>query len=108
VTPSSYEAALDLFGGSAGREDATSAPDGTGSLFATVGSIIDELTTSDDPAIRAAEAPSTCSGLACESSTGAADDRTLFIILACLAIVIAGVLVVRARGRRQTTELPSD
>ncbi|HEX6581347.1 MAG TPA: hypothetical protein VF195_10805 [Actinomycetota bacterium] len=108
MTPSSYEAALDLFGRRADREDATSAPDGTGSLFATVGSIIDELTSSDDPPIRAAEASSACPGSDCDSPGDVTQTRALVIVLAGLAIAFAGVLVIRARSRRSTTEVPSD
>jgi hypothetical protein len=108
VTLSPFEAALSLLGGSTDQEDASSPSVGTGSLFATVGSIIDELTSSDDSAIRAAEAPSTCPGSACGSPTDAAGTRALFTVLICLAIVIAGAFVIRAINRRSTTELPSD
>lgn len=94
MNPSSYEAFQDLFGGSADRKDAISARDGTGSLFATVGSIIDELTSSDGPVIRAADAPSACLGSGCGSSTDATATPTLFIVLICLAIAIAGVIVI--------------
>lgn len=106
VTLSPFEAALSLLGGSTGQEDASSPRVGTGSLFETVGSIIDELTSSNDPAIRAAEAPSTCPGSACVSSTDA--KGTLFIVLICLAIAIAGALVIRAMSRRSTTPPLSD
>ena len=106
VTLSPFEAALSLLGGSTGQEDASSPRVGTGSLFETVGSIIDELTSSNDPAIRAAEAPSTCPGSACVSSTDA--KGTLFIVLICLAIAVAGALVIRAMSRRSTTPPLSD
>ena len=105
---SPFEAALSLLGGSTDQKDAGSPRVGTGSLFETVGSIIDELTSSDDGAIRAAEAPSTCSGLACGSSTAVKRTGRLFIVLICLAIAIAGALVIRAISRRSTTALPSD
>jgi outer membrane biosynthesis protein TonB len=108
VTLSPFEAALSLLGGSTGQEDASSPRVGTGSLFETVGSIIDELTSSNDPAIRAAEAPSTCPGSACLSSTDAKGTRTSFIVLICLAIAIAGALVIRAMSRRSTTPPLSD
>lgn len=108
LTPSPFEAALSLLGGGTGQEDASSPRAGTGSLFETVGSIIDELTSSDDPAIRAAEAPSTCPGSACVSSTDAKGTRTLFIVLICLAIAVAGAIVIRAMSRRSTTLPPLD
>ena len=104
VPPGPYETALDLFEGSADR----GARDGTGSLFGTVASIIDELASSDGQAIQAAEAPSTCPGSACASSPDAAGTRTLFIVLICLAIASAGALVIRAMSRRSTTAPPSD
>ena len=108
VTLSPFEAALSLLGGSTDQEDASSPRVGTGSLFETVGSIIDELTSSDDGVIRAAEAPSTCSELACGSSTVVKRTGTFFIVLICLAMAIAGAIVIRAMSRRSTTELPSD
>lgn len=98
VPPSSLVAALDLFGGSADRGPR----DGTGSLFATVGSIIHELS-SDEGAIRGAEA--LCPGSTCGSSTtDATASGAPFIVLICLAIAIAGALVViRAISPRSTT-----
>lgn len=108
VTLSPFEAALTLLGGSTGQEDASSPRAGTGSLFETVGSIIDELTSSDDGVIGAAEAPSTCSELACGSSTVVKRTGTFFIVLICLAMAIAGAIVIRAMSRRSTTELSSD
>lgn len=99
VPPSSYEAALDLLDGRADR----GARDGTASLFGTVGSIIDALTSSDEGAIRAAEAPSTCLGSDCGSSTtDATENRAPFIVLICLAIAVAGVFVIRAMSPRST------
>lgn len=108
VPLSPFEAALSLLGRSTDQEDASPPRVGTGSLFETVGSIIDELTSSDDRVIRAAEVPSTCSGLACGSSTDVKRTGTLFIVLMCLAIAIAGTLIIRAMSGRSTTELPSD
>jgi hypothetical protein len=100
---------LELLGGSGDEGDASSARDGTGSLFTTVASIIDELASSDDRAIRAAEAPTSCPGFACASPTDATEDRALlFIVLICLPIAFAGVLVLRARSRRSTSEPLSD
>jgi hypothetical protein len=108
VPPDPHQAALGLIGGSADRGDAGLARDGTGSLFTTVASIIDELASSDDRAIRAAEAPTQCPGLGCGSPTEATTTRALFIVLTCLAIAVAGAVVILARSRRSTTELPSD
>jgi hypothetical protein len=105
---SPVEAALSLLGGSTDQQDAGSPRVGTGSLFETVGSIIDELASSDDGVIRAAEVPSTCSGLTCGSSTVVKRTGALFIVLICLAVAIAGALVIRAMSRRSTTELPLD
>jgi hypothetical protein len=86
---------LDLFGGSGDPEGR----DGTGSLFATVASIIDELTSSDDRAIRAAETtPFTCPGPACGASTAAG--TAFLLVLISLATAIAEVLVIRAISRR--------
>jgi hypothetical protein len=98
---------LDLLEGDADRGDGGFARDGTGSLFTTVASIIDELTSSADP-IRAAEARTPCSGFDCGAPTDATEDRAMLIVLTCLAIAFGGVLVVRARGRRSRTGLPSD
>jgi hypothetical protein len=108
VPLSPFEAALSLLGGSTDQEDAGSPPVGTGSLFETVGSIIDELTSSDDRVIRAAEVPSTCAGVACGSPNDVTRTRTLFIVLICLAVAIAGAFAIRATSRRSTTALPSD
>jgi hypothetical protein len=108
VPLSPFEAALSLLGGSTDQEDAGSPPVGTGSLFETVGSIIDELTSSDDRVIRAAEVPSTCAGVACGSPNDVTRTRTLFIVLICLAVAIAGAFAIRAMSRRSTTALPSD
>ena len=108
VPPSSYEAASDLLGGSADQGNTGNVRDGAGSLFATVASIIDELATPDDRAIQAAEAPAACPGSGCGSPTGSTMTRALLIALVCLAIAVAGVLVIRARSRRSTTELPTD
>ncbi len=104
---SSYEAP-DPSGGSTDRRNTGIARDGTGSLFATVASIIDELAASDDRPIRAAEAQSTCPGFTCGSPTDAGETLALFVVLTVLAIVFAGVVVIRARSRRSTTEPPSD
>ena len=108
VTLSPFEAAVSLLGGGTGQEDESSRRVGTGSLFESVGSIIEVLTSSNDPAIRAAEAPSTCPGSACASSTDAKGTRTLFFVLICLAIALVGVLAIRAMSRRSTTPPLSD
>jgi hypothetical protein len=99
---------LDPLGGDADRGDAGFARDGTGSLFTTVASIIDELTSSTDQAIRATDARTPCLGFACGSANDATEDRTLLTVLICLAIAFGGVLVVRARGRRSRAGSPSD
>jgi outer membrane biosynthesis protein TonB len=102
-----YDGGQDPFGGSEPGEVAGFAGDGSESLFGTVASIIDELTTTGDRAIQAAEAPSTCPGSSCDSSTDATGTRALFIVLTCLAIAFAGALVIRARDRRPAIELSS-
>ncbi len=109
VPPGPYQAALDLIGRSGDEGDPSSAREGTGSLFTTVASIIDELASSDDRAIGAAEAPTSCPGFACPSPTDATEDRALlFIVVICLSIAFAGVLVIRAKSRRSTSEPLSD
>lgn len=81
------------------QDDAESVQGG-GSWIEAVESILDELASTEETAVRAADGRSPCSGSECSSTFGPV--RALVLVSVGLLLAVAGVFVIRAARRSNT------
>ncbi|MDQ5875197.1 MAG: hypothetical protein M3526_07435, partial [Actinomycetota bacterium] len=78
---------------------------GAGSLFIeSVASILDELASSADSTVRAAEGTSSCLGPQCGSTFDSLGSKALAIILISVILAVVAALATRAGRRRSSNE----
>jgi hypothetical protein len=70
-----------------------------------VASILDELASTGDARVRAADGTSLCPGSECGPTFDASDSEALTLIQICVILPVAGTLAIRV-GRRRSTILP--
>jgi hypothetical protein len=85
-------------------EDEKNVPGSIGSWIQSVASILDELASTGDARVRAADGTSLCPGSECGSIFDASGSEALTFILVCVILAVAGTLAIRAGRRRSSTE----
>jgi hypothetical protein len=89
------ESTQDGSGGLVGRVQ-----DSIGSWIRSVASILDELASTGDAPVRAADGTSLCPGSECGSTFDASGSEVLTFLLICVIVAVAGTLAILAGRRR--------